>query len=177
MLTSTEAAVLGLLIEEGEQSGYDLSRQAARSVGYFWSPVQSRMYATLPQLVERGFARSREVVESNRFKQLYRITPAGKSALREWLHEPPEDQPDRNPLLLKLFLADGAEADDAILLEHVREKRRAAEQLRDELVELEAAGAGETTPYAGFTREYGRRWAEMMIGWTTEVERVLARRA
>ena len=89
----------------------------------------------------------------------------------------PEDQPDRNPLLLKLFLADGADADDAILLEHVREKRRAAEQLRDELVELEAAGAGEMTPYAGFTREYGRRWAEMMIGWTTEVERVLARRA
>src|SRR3954451_13911426 len=99
VLTSTEAAVLGLLLEEGEQSGYDLSRQAARSVGYFWAPVQSRMYATLPRLVERGFARSREVVESNRLKQLYRITAAGKAALREWLHEPPEDQPDRNPLL------------------------------------------------------------------------------
>ena len=177
MLTSTEAAVLGLLLEEGEQSGYDLSRQAARSVGYFWSPVQSRMYATLPRLVERGFARSREVVESNRLKQLYRITPAGKTALRDWLHEPPQDEPDRNALLLKIFLADSAEADDEILAGHIREKRLAAERLRDELVELEAAGAGETTPYAALTREYGRRWADMVIEWATEAERVLERKS
>lgn len=175
-LTATEAAVLGLLLRGGEQSGYDLSKNAGHSVGYFWSPVQSRMYATLPRLVERGLAVGRELVESNRLKQLYRITPDGKRALRDWLHEPPVLEPERNTFLLKIFLGGEAGANDETLAEHVRERRLLAERLRDELRAIDAR-AREETPHAALTRNYGLRWAEMVIEWADETERTLRKTA
>jgi DNA-binding PadR family transcriptional regulator len=171
-LTPTEAAILGLL-QAGEQSGYTLSRRVERSVGYFWAPVQSRMYATLPGLVERGFARSREVVESNRLKQLYRITRAGRAAFRAWLREKPGEDTGKNELLLKIFLGEGVGEDDA-LLQHVRVRRERVEEIRRELEQLDADGAGEEQPHARLTRSFGLRWCEMWTDWADEVERELA---
>ena len=59
-VTATEVAVLGLLAE-GERSGYDLLREAERSVGFFWTPAKTQLYAVLRKLVENGFATSRLV--------------------------------------------------------------------------------------------------------------------
>lgn len=90
-LTTTEAALLGLLAD-GELSGYDLKRLVERSVGYFWRPARSQIYAVLPRLVERGLARRRAVAQAMRpDKQVYRITPAGRGALRTWLDAAPLD--------------------------------------------------------------------------------------
>ena len=50
-LTTTEAAVLGLL-SHGPRSGYDLRKAVELSVGYFWGPAKSQIYAVLPRLVE-----------------------------------------------------------------------------------------------------------------------------
>ena len=79
-ISATEAALLGLLAGR-ELSGYDLQREAEKSGGFFWAPTKSRIYAVLPQLVERGYATSRSVVQANRpNKQLYRATRAGRAA-------------------------------------------------------------------------------------------------
>src|SRR4051794_15831970 len=87
-ISVTEAALLGLLTR-GEMSGYDLQRAAENSSGFFWAPAKSRIYAVLPQLVERGFATSREVVQAHRpNKQLYRITKVGRAVLQTWLEQP-----------------------------------------------------------------------------------------
>ena len=81
-ISVTEAALLGLLTR-GEMSGYDLQRRAEQGGGFFWAPAKSRIYAVLPQLVERGFATSRAVVQEHRpTKQLYTITPEGRSVLQ-----------------------------------------------------------------------------------------------
>jgi DNA-binding PadR family transcriptional regulator len=93
-LSTTEAAVLGLLALNGERSGYDLLKQAGRSVGHVWSPTKSHLYATLPRLVAAGLAARREVEQRDRpDKQVYRLTEAGEAALREWLEtvEPGSD--------------------------------------------------------------------------------------
>jgi DNA-binding PadR family transcriptional regulator len=85
-LSTTEAAVLGLLALNGERSGYDLLKQAERSVGHVWSPTKSHLYATLPRLVGAGLATRREVEQRDRpDKQVYRLTETGEHALREWL--------------------------------------------------------------------------------------------
>jgi len=98
--------VLGLLTF-GEQSGYDLLGLAKQSVGFFWTPARSQLYALLPTLVERGLARSRTVRQTRRpDKQLYRITPAGKRALREGLDQPLGSAVNRNPFALKLFFGE-----------------------------------------------------------------------
>jgi DNA-binding PadR family transcriptional regulator len=176
-LAPTEAAVLGLLAY-GEQSGYDLKQAVDHSVGYFWGPAKSRIYTVLPRLVELGYATRRDVVQRNRpNKQVYRITRAGRTAIREWLSEPSGPTPDRNPLLLKVFFGD--QADPETVLEHVRARRDQAEQLKRELDEIDrtAGASGDADTYPAFTRVYGREWADAMIRWANHVEGELTREA
>ena len=131
-LTPTECAVLGLL-SFGEQSGYDLMRLARQSVGFFWTPARSQLYALLPRMVERGFARSHTVRQSHRpDKQLYRITPAGERALRAGLDEPFAGAVNRNPFALKLFF--GEQRDRAQVRAEIEARTSAA---REHLRELE----------------------------------------
>jgi PadR family transcriptional regulator AphA len=170
-LTPTEYAVLGLLTW-GERSGYDLQKQAERSVGYFWTPAKSRIYAVLPGLVEAGLVRRRDVAQSGRpNKQLYRLTKAGEEALRRWIAEEPlEPETSRNTLLVKLFFGDLATPEDVV--KHVRQRRAEAEALKAEIEAIDAE-AGEDR-YARLTRLYGLEYAKAIIRWAKAAERELA---
>jgi DNA-binding PadR family transcriptional regulator len=80
-VSATEAAVLGLL-HPGERSGYDLQQLARGSVGYFWAPARSQIYAVLPRLVATGLAEPLDLVQDRGpAKRRYRITAAGRGAL------------------------------------------------------------------------------------------------
>src|SRR6266516_288005 len=105
-LTSTEAAGLALLAA-GKRSGYELNKAIEQSVGFFWSPAKSQLYAVLPRLVGRGFATVRHVRQSDRpDKRVYAITRAGRAVVERWLADPEfEADPARHPFLLKLFFA------------------------------------------------------------------------
>ena len=173
-LTTTEFAVLGLLTR-GERSGYALRKHARASVGYFWSPARSQIYAVLPRLVEGGYVTRRDVVQHGKpDKQLYRITALGERALRDWLESrAPEPVADRNPLLLKVFFGDLASSE--AILDQVRDRRREAERLHEELDAIEAGvEPSERDLYPRLTRRYGRRYADMLIAWADEVEHELA---
>ena len=101
-VTATEVAVLGLLAD-GERSGYDLLRSAEQSVGFFWTPAKTQLYAVLRKLVENGFATSRVVRQSDRpDKTLYRLTDAGLERLRAGL-EQVHSTVNKNPLELRIF--------------------------------------------------------------------------
>src|SRR4051812_50110597 len=103
-ISATEAAVLGLLTR-GELSGYDLQRAAEAAGGFFWAPTKSRIYAVLPTLVDRGYATSREVVQSGRpNKQLYKITKSGRAIVQAWLGGAPGVEGGRGPPLPQLYL-------------------------------------------------------------------------
>lgn len=171
-LTTTEAALLGLL-RKRPMSGYDLRKDVERSVGYFWAPAKTQIYATLPKLVESGYATHERVVQTQRpDKTIYAITEDGRNALREWVEEAPLDAGHgRNLILLKLYL--GAEADPEALRRQLQERRQDAERLLAELEELEAAGAG-GSPFEALTRRWGFLYAEALLRWTDEAERALA---
>ncbi|HYZ18286.1 MAG TPA: PadR family transcriptional regulator [Gaiellaceae bacterium] len=176
-LTATECAVLGLLTR-GPMSGYDLKKAIDGSVGYFWGPAKSQIYAVLPRLVEAGYATSRKVAQSQRpDKQVYRITALGREALRRWIEDTPTPpEPDRNTLLLKLFFGEVSSPD--VLAEHVRERRESAQRLKDELEVIDAAPHdAELDFYSNLTRRYGHRWADAVIAWADEAERELVKRS
>jgi DNA-binding PadR family transcriptional regulator len=174
-VSATEAAVLGLL-EPGERSGYDLQQLARGSVGYFWAPARSQIYAVLPRLVEAGLAEPLDLVQGRGpAKRLYRITPAGRAALESWLENGPiGPEPDRNLLLLKVFFGDLMRPER--LREQIRERRLEAEQLKSELAAIkdEAAARGSTDVFAALTRRYGNEWADAVIRWAEHAERSLA---
>lgn len=174
MLTTTEAALLGLL-RKGPMSGYDLRKDVERSVGYFWAPAKTQIYATLPKLVESGLATPQRIVQSARpDKTVYELTDVGREALREWVEEAPLDGGHgRNLILLKLYF--GEDADHEALRRQLEERRADAERLLAELEELEAAGAGDS-PFEGMTRRWGFLYAEALLRWADEATETLTSR-
>lgn len=174
LVSATEAAILGLLTL-GRMSGYDVERRARGSVGYFWGPARSQVYAVLPRLVDAGLAeRDERVQERGPAKQLYRITAAGREALEHWLERGAiGPEPDRNLLLLKVFF--GHLMRPERLLDQVRERRREAEQLRVELERIEdEASTRRDDAFAALTRRYGFEWADAVCRWADHAERELA---
>ncbi len=177
-LTATEAALLGLLLE-GERSGYDLRKRIERSVAYFWAPAKSQIYAVLPRLEAAGLATRREIAQSDRpDKHVYRITAAGRRALKEWIERGPvEPAPDKNPMLLKLFFGGAANPD--ALIEQVRERRAEGERLKRDLEEIDSTKEHPEEGddfFPSLTRLYGHMYAETLIAWAEEVERRIATR-
>jgi DNA-binding PadR family transcriptional regulator len=169
-ISATEAAVLGLLTR-GEQSGYDLQRAAEAAGGFFWAPTKSRIYVVLPQLVERGYATSREVLQSGRpNKQLYKITKAGRAVVKNWLEEPPVFEPERAPLLLKLYFGDLVSPET--LLEHVRSLKTQAQTLKKRLEDH----PDRHDAYAELAYTHTREWLKALIRWASSTERELAQR-
>jgi DNA-binding PadR family transcriptional regulator len=169
-ISATEAAVLGLLTR-GEQSGYDIQRAAEQAGGFFWAPTKSRIYAVLPTLVERGYATSREVVQSGRpNKQLYKITKTGRTVVQDWLEEPPVFEPERAPLLLKLYFGDLVPPET--LLEHVRALKAQAALLKKRLEEH----PDRHDVYAELAYTHTREWLKALIRWASSTERELAQR-
>jgi DNA-binding PadR family transcriptional regulator len=174
-LSDTEYAVLGLLTF-GKRSGYELDKLSRRSIGYFWRPAKSKIYAILPRLVERGFATSSTVVQAKRpDKQLYRITPAGREALRHWLdgEEPPRGV-SRDGLLLKLFF--GADGDPATLRRQLEERCRAAEQRVAELEDIERTIDRDAEFFPYLTLLHGLEDARSTIVWAEQALELLEQR-
>jgi DNA-binding PadR family transcriptional regulator len=78
---------------------------------FFWQPAESRTYAEAKVLVERGGASSEVVAVGRRTRTVYKITPAGKKALRNWLASPPRATALECEPLLRVFLGDFADAE------------------------------------------------------------------
>jgi hypothetical protein len=77
--------------------------------------------------------------------------------------------------LLKLFFGDFATPDE--LLEHVRRRRREAEELAAELEQIGARSCASGDDfYPALTRRYGLAWAGAITRWAREVERELQAR-
>jgi DNA-binding PadR family transcriptional regulator len=173
-LSDTEYAVLGLLTF-GERSGYELDKLAGRSIGYFWRPAKSKIYAILPRLVDRGYAESSTVSQTKRpDKQLYRITAAGEQELRSWLDAAePARGVSRDGLLLKLFF--GASAHPDSLRAQLAERKHRAEQRVVELEEIERTIDREADFFPYLTLLHGLEDARSTIGWAEQALEALDR--
>jgi PadR family transcriptional regulator AphA len=171
-LTTTEAALLGLLALRGERSGYDLKKAVDDSVGYFWRPAKTQIYTVLPRLVEAGYATRKAVRQSDRpDKHVYRVTAAGRDAVTAWLEAPLAEDGDRTPFLLRVYLA-GLASPEA-LARTIRATREEAKALKAALEEIDARAGGSGDFYASLTRRYGLAHARAVIAWANAVEREL----
>jgi DNA-binding PadR family transcriptional regulator len=163
--TATEVAVLGLLTD-GERSGYDLLRLAERSVGFFWTPAKTQLYAILRRLVENGFATVRHVRQDRRpDKYLYSITPLGEARLREGL-EQVGSAVNRNPLELRIFFGDHRPL-SAVLLDLERVRDGAREHLA-RLEEIEATFDHDEYLFPYLTLLRGKATAQADVEWAEQ---------
>ena len=164
-LTTTEGVILGLLSEKDERSGYDLLKRAEGSVAHMWTPAKSQLYAVLPRLVESGLARRRNVRQRGRpDKQLYRLTPGGRDAVRHWLETSTPKTWDE--LLLKVFFAPLGSR--AALVRHLDAY---AERTREQLETYRAIRP--STRYGGLTLDYGLEEMPLRVAWLERVKAAL----
>jgi DNA-binding PadR family transcriptional regulator len=159
--------VLGLLASE-DRSGYDMLKSIERGVGFFWSPAKSQLYGLLPTLVERGLAEVRSVSQQRRpDKQVYRITAAGRAALRDGL-EQDFGGVTRNPFQLKLYFAGHMRAAAARELIEQRREEALAHLARLEELEPGVDRDADFFPYltllAGIENQHATiRWADTAL--------------
>jgi PadR family transcriptional regulator AphA len=89
-LTTTAYAILGLL-SVGDWSTYELAAQMKRSLQFFWPRAASRIYEEPKRLTSLGYAAAIREPVGRRPRTVYRITAAGRDALRRWVDETAAD--------------------------------------------------------------------------------------
>jgi PadR family transcriptional regulator, regulatory protein AphA len=111
-LTSTSYVVLGLLMSFGPATSYELKKRSADTVGNFWIFAHSQLYDEPVRLAEQGVV-TQETERGGRHRRTFRITAAGRDAVRDWLASPTPGKTEvRDPGLLKLFFGGLGTPDD-----------------------------------------------------------------
>jgi DNA-binding PadR family transcriptional regulator len=98
-----ELAILGLLKEQ-PMHGYELRKQLAAKLGFFWTVSFGSLYPTLAKLERRGVIEKSGGVASRR-RQVYAITERGESEFLELLVQSGGSawEEDKFPLRLTFF--------------------------------------------------------------------------
>ena len=147
----------------GRATPYQLKQAAQVSVFHFWSVPHTQLYTECARLAEAGLLDERREA-SGRRRRTYRLTAAGRKALRAWRDDPNTDLYElRDPGLLKLFCgADPAALAEAQLARH--EQR--LDSYQELLVQSDMTDGMRLSLEAGIghEREYIRFWSRLLEG-------------
>jgi PadR family transcriptional regulator, regulatory protein AphA len=111
-LTTTSYAILGLL-NLRSYSAYELASQSQRSLRFVWPTAPSRLYAEPKRLATEGLIEiAEEAAGPTRTRQVYRITPAGRRALKVWLKTEPAVPVVEAEVLLRVLFGDAGRDED-----------------------------------------------------------------
>src|SRR5687768_3577153 len=134
---SLDHILLGLL--RSPASGYEIKQQFDQVFSHFWAADLPQIYRTLNRMERDGWLTA-STVESDKGpeRRVYRVTAAGKRALRKWLTTAPTLASERIEYLAQTFFL-GALDDDEDALSFMRELRRV---LADELAVLRGIATG-----------------------------------
>lgn len=133
-LNPTSYALLGQLALR-PWSVYDMTRNVARTLHWFWPRAESVLYAEIKRLAGLGLARPREEPgDRGRPRTIYSVTPSGRRALRSWLATKPGGFTLHFEALLRVHLAPYGSIDD--LATALVAAREAAEVLLAQALEI-----------------------------------------
>jgi DNA-binding PadR family transcriptional regulator len=162
-LSDTSYAVLGLLDLFEPATPYQLKQIAQVSIFHFWSIPHTQLYTECARLTEAGLLDERRE-ESGRRRRVYRLSAAGRKALRAWRADPNTDLYElRDPGLLKLFCG----ADPASLAEVQVERHERRLHSYQELLDQTDMSDGmrlSVESGIGHEREYLRFWSRLQDG-------------
>ena len=167
--TGTTWVILGLLAH-GEKSGYEIKQIVDRSTRYFWAASYGQIYPELRRLEESGLVEGEHAPTGARKRRVFRITAAGRQALREWLHGRDTRMEMRDESLLRLFFADTLPRDEA--LELLRGRARGFGHALEQLREI-AARPGADPPFVDLALRWGLDHCEWAVNWCERQEQRL----
>ena len=168
-LSATAKAILGIVAKE-PRSGYEIKAFVDKSTRFFWAASYGQIYPELRRLEEQGLITGTDAPTGGRKRTVYRITAAGRKALREWHRRESEVYELRDEGMLKLFLADAVDPDRAP--EIARERATRAAETAARLREIESHAGGEN-PAAHTVLRSGIAFNDFMAEWFEQAARDL----
>ena len=172
--TAVTWAVLGL-IALGAPTGYDVKRVVDNSIRYFWAASYGQIYPELRRLEEAGWIEGEDDPRGGRARRVYRITPAGRTALRDWLHGHETRIEMRDESLLRLFFADTLPLEEALGL--VRGRREGYREMLEYLQTIDDGSGVPSPPFVDLVYRWAVDYCEWGIEWCDRQERRLRRAA
>ena len=173
-LSGTALAVLGLLALR-PRSGYEIKQTIDKTTRFFWKASYGQIYPELRRLEEAGWIDGEDAPRGGRARREYRLTPAGRKALREWLHGRETRIETRDESLLRLFFADTLPRDEALGL--LRGRREGYRQLLEYLRSLERLPGPSDPPFVDLVFRWAVDYCDWGIDWCERQERRLRRAA
>lgn len=96
--------VIMVVINNGECSGYEISKQFEGPLGQFWNTSHQRIYRALATLYQAGWVDFKPVIQQGRpDKKVYRLTTLGEEKLDTWLCTPQKPTAVNSSFLVKLY--------------------------------------------------------------------------
>src|SRR5215204_3771222 len=138
-LSSTAYVILGMLGWR-PMSGYEIKSFVDKSTRFFWAASYGQIYPELSRLAKQGLIEGKAEPTGGRKRTVYKLTAAGRRALRDWHRTEPEVYETRDEGLLKLFLADAVDPKRAP--EIARERAAHAAGVAARLREIEELAEG-----------------------------------
>ena len=160
-MNAVTPVVLGML-SLGPRSGYDIKSAVDRSTRYFWAASYGQIYPELRRLEQDGLIEGEDAPSGGRSRRVYRLTKAGRDALKTWLFGSTVTIELRDESLLRLFFADALPRDEALLLLEGRKKGH--EEYLRALREIEAR-PGEDPPFVDLVLRWGIEFNEWGAKW------------
>jgi DNA-binding PadR family transcriptional regulator len=170
MELSPTAKVICGMIAFGRQTGYEIKQFVDKTTRNFWTASYGQIYPELKRLEDQGLVVGREEPTGERARTVYDLTPAGQTALEQWLtsDEVLIDE-SRDEGMLKLFFSDVVPEQR---IENIRAMRAVHERKLAALRAIEEqARFVRTGPY--LTLQLGIGVTEFVINWCEETERRL----
>ena len=169
-----ELAILGLL-KERPMHGYELRKQLAQKLGFFWTVSFGSLYPTLRKLEKRGAVeKTYPPGATPRRKQVYRITSAGEAEFLDLLEEGTASvwEEDKFPLRLAFFRYLRPEIRIRLL---ERRKLYLEEKLEEGARSLSRVRSSRADSYQLSLMRHGMDTIERDIAWLDEL--IVAERA
>ncbi len=136
-MTTSSYAILALL-DLKPWTGYELTKQARRSLRYAWPKSERLLYGEPKKLVKLGFATTHKEQVGKRSRNVYEITDRGRSVLQDWTATRTQPPHIEIEALLRLLFADHGSLDDL---------RRALTELETDIEELHDSVGGLMVSY------------------------------
>jgi PadR family transcriptional regulator AphA len=173
--TAVTPVVLGLLAL-GPRSGYDIKTVVDRSTRFFWAASYGQIYPELRRLEEEGLIDGEDSPNGGRSRRVYKLTAAGRDALREWLLGTTTTVELRDESLLRLFFADALPREQALQL--LEGRKRGHEQYLEILRAIEALPGGRDPDFVDLVLHWGIDFNEWGVSWCEkQLKRLRAKKA
>lgn len=172
-LSATSAALLGQVAWR-EQSSYELAKAMTGNLAFFWTRAESHVYRELKRLADDGLITAIAGSTGRRRRTSYRITAAGRRALRNWLAGPPGGVSMEHEPVLRVFLAPGGDRDDLLrAIAAAREQARAMLEIGERLAAGYLDGTHpfiEQVHLRALVWDYLWGWGQHTLAWADRAE-------